>query len=329
MDIFVTGGSGSAGGTIIRRLVADGHAVHALARSAEAAKAVTAAGAQPVSGDLAELGQAGRNPAWLTVLAQVDAVVHAAAYMEFWGPDQLFVDRNLAPTRALYRAAVAAEVKRFVLLSAASVSTGDNHEATVDETSPTGIPNIAYSRVKLRTEQELLALPHGRTELVILRPPFIWGPNMANLQGFVDSVEAGRFSWIDGGRHKVDFCHVENLAHAIALAMTRGEHGLVCYVTDGEPRAAREFFVPLLATRGVDVSKAGSFPRPMAALTATIMETVAKARRSATPPPITHWIVSFMGRDRTYDISRARTRLGYQPVITVDKGLRQLTNAFS
>ncbi|GAB2592459.1 3-beta hydroxysteroid dehydrogenase [Paractinoplanes abujensis] len=327
MDVFLTGGSGSTGGTVIRRLVADGHTVHALARSASAAKTVTAAGAQPIPGDLTDLGPTAGTPAWLSVLAEVDAVVHAAAHMEFWGPDQLFVDRNLVPTRALYQAAVAAHVKRFVLLSAASVSTGDNHAVTVNEDSPIGKPNIAYSRVKLRTEQELLALPHGETALVVLRPPFIWGPNMANLQGFVDSVEAGRFSWIDGGQHKVDFCHVENLAHAITLAATRGEHGLVCYITDDDPRPAREFFVPLLATRGVDVSKAGSFPRALASPVATLLETVAKARRSTTPPPITHWIVSFMGRDRVYDITRARTRLGYRPVITVEEGLRRLAEA--
>ncbi|WP_062430733.1 NAD-dependent epimerase/dehydratase family protein [Herbidospora daliensis] len=325
MDILLTGGSGSAGDVIIRRLVADGHTVHALARSALAAQKVTAAGATPVRGDLAEL-TGPTPPAWSDVLDKMEAVVHAAAYMEFWGPDDLFVQRNLLPTLALYQAAVTAGVRRFVLLSAASVSTGANHAATVDETTETGRPNIAYSRVKLRTEQELLALPHGDTTLVILRPPFLWGKREAgNLQGFVEAVEAGRFSWIDGGRHLIDFCHFDNLAHAISLATTRGEHGLTCYITDGDPLPARDFFTPLLATRGLDVSKAASVPRPIASTLATLMETAAKAWRSTTPPPLTKWIVAFMGRDRTYDITRARTRLGYSPVTTVDDGLRQMS----
>ncbi|MBB6472040.1 nucleoside-diphosphate-sugar epimerase [Sphaerisporangium rubeum] len=55
------------------------------------------------------------------------------------------------------------------------------------------------------------------------------------------------------------------------------------------------------------------------------METAAKARRSTTPPPLTNWIITFMGRDRTYDITRARTHLGYAPVTTVDEGLRQMS----
>lgn len=334
MKIFLTGGSGFAGSAIVRRLVADGHTVHALARSAAAEKAVAAAGALPVRGDLADLLEnsgtrpSSPRPHWLSVLDKVDAVVHSAAFMEFWGPDQLFADRNLAPTRALYQAAVTARVERFVLVSAASISTGTNHASTVDETSDTGRPNIAYSRVKLRTEHELLALPRGDTELVILRPPFLWGRGMTHtLQGFIDSVEAGRYSWIDDGRHIVDFLHVDNLAHATTLALSRGEHGLVCYVTDNSPRPAREFFTPLLATRGIDVSGANSVPRVVASSLATLMETAAKARRSSTAPPLTQWIISFMGRDRVYDITRAQTRLGYAPVVTVEEGLRHMADS--
>ncbi|MBM7080838.1 NAD-dependent epimerase/dehydratase family protein [Micromonospora humida] len=328
MKVFLTGGSGFAGGTILRRLVDDGHTVHALARSTAAADAITSAGGLPVSGDLSDLVASGSGPGWLPILGEVDAVVHSAAFMAFWGPDQVFVDRNLLPTRALYEAAVDAQVKRFVLVSAASVSTGTNHDHTVDENSDPGTANIAYSRVKLRTEQELLALPHGNTSLVVIRPPFLWGRGMTHtLQGFVDSVEAGRFSWIDGGRHMVDFCHVDNLAHIITLALDRGDHGLVCYVTDGSPRPARDFFTPLLATRGIDVSAANSVPRAVASALATLMQTAAKARRRTTAPPLTPWIVSFMGRDRVYDITRARRRLGYQPMITVEEGLRQMAHS--
>jgi nucleoside-diphosphate-sugar epimerase len=327
MNIFLTGGSGFAGGAILRRLVADGDTVHVLARSDRADAAIGAAGGLPVRGDLADLA-GDRRPGWLDVLDRIDAVVHAAAFMEFWGPDQLFVDRNLVPARALYEAAVTAEVPRFVLVSAASVSTGSNHATVVDEESDTGRPNIAYSRVKLRTEQELLAMPHGATSLVIIRPPFIWGQGMTHtLQGFVTAVESGRFSWIDGGRHLVDFVHADNLAHAAALALTRGEHGLICYVTDGSPRPVREFLTPLLATRGVDVSGAGGVPRAVASPLATMMETVARARRSATAPPLTQWMISFVGRDRVYDITRARTRLGYQPRVTVEEGLRLMAGA--
>lgn len=73
------------------------------------------------------------------------------------------------------------------------------------------------------------------------------------------------------------------------------------------------------------MSRSSSYLRAIASAIATVMEIVAKARRSATPPPLTQWIVTFMGRDRVYDITRARTHLQYQPTITVDEGLRRMT----
>src|SRR5690554_3962292 len=84
MKIFLTGGSGFVGDALLRRLVADGHEVTALARSETSAQRVRTAGAQAVRGDLAELSTVGGAP-WVSQLADVDAVVHTAAHMEFWG----------------------------------------------------------------------------------------------------------------------------------------------------------------------------------------------------------------------------------------------------
>jgi nucleoside-diphosphate-sugar epimerase len=326
MRIFLTGGSGFVGHHILRRLTGEGHVVRALARSAATAQQLEDAGAEVVRGDLVELGPPGEPPGWLSVaLADADAVVHAAAHMQFWGRDQTFVERNLEPTVELYRAAVDAGVRRFVLLSAASVSSGSQRAAVVDETTDPGRPNIAYSRVKLRTERELLAAPHGETTLVILRPPFVWGVGMrATLQGFVDSVHAGRFAWIDHGRHTMDMVHVDNLAYAVALALVRGEHGLTCYVTDGNPMSVREFVSALLATQRVQAGDR-SVPRPVASAVATILQAGAKAVGSPTAPPLTPWVVTFLGRDRSYDISQARAALGYAPVVSLEDGLRDMT----
>jgi nucleoside-diphosphate-sugar epimerase len=181
MRIFVTGGSGFVGGTLVRHLVTEGHQVTPLARSEASAQRFLVAGAEPVRDDLADLADAA-GAGWLAHLADVDVVVHTAAHMEFWGPDALFERLNHAPTVALHAAAVAAGVRRFVLVSAASVSTGSQRRPVVDETTPERRPNIAYSRVKLATERALLAAPAGTTELMVL-PPFIWGRGMATSDG--------------------------------------------------------------------------------------------------------------------------------------------------
>ncbi len=52
MKIFITGASGYIGGAVAAALVAAGHAVNGLARSAESADALAARGITPVRGTL-------------------------------------------------------------------------------------------------------------------------------------------------------------------------------------------------------------------------------------------------------------------------------------
>ncbi|GHE68131.1 MULTISPECIES: NAD-dependent epimerase/dehydratase family protein [Streptomyces] len=328
MKIFVTGGSGFVGSALVRRLLVEGHQVLALARSGSSIQRVRAAGAEPVPGDLAELGRDDSPaPEWLARLRETDAVVHVAAHMEFWGPDALFERANQVPTVALHAAAVAAGVRRFVLVSAASVSTGSQRRPVVDESTPEGRPNIAYSRVKLATERALLRAPAGNTELVVLRPPFIWGPGMAALEDMAEAVAAGRFAWIDRGTHTIDFVHVENLVGAVVRALTQGRHQGIYYVTDGTPMSVRDFLTPLLATRGADLSSIRSVPLAVAAPMAAVMDRTARLLRRSSAPPLTNWLVSFAGRDRSYDITAARTELGYEPGTTLEKGLAEMAGA--
>ncbi|MBN6033497.1 NAD(P)-dependent oxidoreductase [Amycolatopsis sp. 195334CR] len=320
MDIFLTGGSGFAGKHLISRLIADGHTVWALARGPEAARRVERAGATPVLGDLADF-HSGEAPAWTAALDRCAAVIHAAARMEFWGPDAGFERDNHLPTVALFRASAAAGVQRFVLISAAAVSTDRRGKpAVVDEATPTGRPIIAYGRVKLATERALARTTTPGMTLVTLRPPFIWGRGMTTMR----EAAAGQFAWIDHGRHVMDFVHVGNLASATAAALTRGKDRGVYYVTDGTPMPIRDFFTALLKTMGADVSRARSFPLAVASPVAGVLDRVWRLARRPTPPPLTNWLVAIMGRDRSYDITRARAELGYRPEVTVDAGMAEL-----
>jgi nucleoside-diphosphate-sugar epimerase len=327
MRVFLTGGSGFVGLHLIRQLRAEGHTVLALARSTASAQTVTDAGAQSVRGDLAELS--GRNasmdrPKWLDHLHDVEAVVHAAARMEFWGPDAGFRADNYEPTVALHAAAAKAGVSRFVLISASGVSMGSQRATVVDENTDNGTPNIAYCRVKLATEN---ALRNGATPgmtLVILRPPFIWGSGLTTIAEAVDAAKKGRWMWIDGGRHIMDYVHVDNLADTVVLALTHGRHGGVYYVTDGNPMAIRDFFTALLGTQGVDVSNSRSVPLAVAAPIAAFMDGAARLLHRRTAPPLNNWLITCMGRDRVYDISAARADLGYQPRISLNAGLLEM-----
>jgi nucleoside-diphosphate-sugar epimerase len=325
--IFMTGGSGFVGQHLLRRLSGEGHAVLALARSANAAGLIRAAGGEAALGDLADLTPGGAPPRWTSVLNGCDAVIHVAARMEFWGPDAGFRRDNHVPTVALHEAAAAAGVGRFVLLGAASVSSGSQRAAVVDENTDDGRPNNAYSRVKLATEQALLSAYTPTMDTVVLRPPFIWGAGMTTVTELADLARAGGWTWIDQGRHVMDFIHVCNLAEAAELALTRGRPGGIYYVTDAAPMSIRDFMTPLLATQGLDVSQARSVPLGIAAPLAAMLDGGARLMRRPKPPMLTNWLVTFLGHDRSYDITAARRDLGYTPYVDLAQGLTEMSAA--
>lgn len=327
MKIFVTGGSGFIGQHLVPRLTGEGHTVLGLARSDRAAELIRAAGGEAVMGDMSDMTPGGAPPRWPSVLNGCDAIIHAAARMEFWGTDAVFRRDNLVPTVALHEAAAAAGVGRFISISTAIVSIGSQRAAVVDENTDNGRPAIAYSRIKLATEQALLSADTPTMDTVVLRPPLVWGAGMTLLTELADAVRAGRWTWIDQGRHIMDFVHVDNVAVAAELALTRGRPNGVYYITDGTPMPIRDFMTQLFAALGADAKWAPSVPLGVAAPVATVLDGGARLLRRPKPPILTNWWVSCMGYDRSYDITAARRELGYTPHVTLAQGLTEMTSA--
>lgn len=61
-----------------------------------------------------------------------------------------------------------------------------------------------------------------------------------------------------------------------------------------------------------------------AAAVAAAMDLGARLLRRSTPPPLTNWPIAFLGRDRSYDISAARTVLGHRPRVSLETGLLEM-----
>ncbi|GAA1871959.1 hypothetical protein [Myceligenerans crystallogenes] len=154
--------------------------------------------------------------------------------------------------------------------------------------------------------------------------PLVWGEGMTTPAKAVEAAAAGRLAWIDGGRRVIDLVHVGNLVKAVVAGLSHGRDRGVYYVTDGSPLPIREFFTPVLEIAGADVSGARSVPGGVATVMAGVLEGMWRLLRRPTAPPLDLWLVAFLGRDRSYDIGRARAELGYRPRVTVAEGLAEM-----
>ena len=318
-DAFVTGGSGFIGGALLRRLVADGRSVRALARSDASATKVQELGAEPVRGDLDDV-EAMRRGA-----SGCHTAFHAAAALGEWGRREDFERGNVLGTANALEACAAAGVERFVHVGTEAALLAGQPLVNVDEAAPLRPDSPAlYSSTKAKAEQAVRAASRDGFETVVVRPRLVWGPGDTTiLPGIAAAVESGRWAWIGGGRHLTATTHVDNAIEGLVLAAERGRPGAAYFVTDGEPAVFREFVTDLLATQGIEAPERKA-PKPVVRATAALCETLWRVLPLRSAPPVTRLAYWLAALETTIDISRAREELGYEPVKTREQGLAEL-----
>jgi dihydroflavonol-4-reductase len=219
-DAFLTGATGFVGGALLRYLVARGWEVRALARTAEGCRAVRAAGAAEVEGDLGD-GESLRRG-----MAGCRVVFNAAGLNATCLPDPSPLYRtNVDGAAEVVRAAAAAGVPRVVHTSSA-VTIGEERGAVASEATPhRGRYLSHYERSKHLGEQAVLGVgARLGVEVVCVNPASVQGPGRTGgtarlLVGYL----SGRLRWTVDTTFSLVFVDDCCLAHL--RAAERGEPG--------------------------------------------------------------------------------------------------------
>lgn len=309
MVILVTGATGFLGGVTARTLLRAGHEVRGLGRDPARGAALARDGVTFVPADL-------RAANWKALLAGVDGVVHAAARSALWGHAADFYADNVQPSAALARAC-AARGTRLVHVSTPSVYNATGLTCALPESTPVG-PHFdsLYARSKFQAEQAVrAALP----DATVLRPRGIYGVGDTSIvPRLTRALRARRLPRLTRTEVWTDLTHVQNVAHAAALALSRPAPG-VFNLTDGQA-------VPLWATidrlaDALGVSRPGRFVPPrLLEGAATLLELGARLHPERPEPLLTASGVRLLTRPMTLDLTRARRLLGYVPVVTPGQG---------
>jgi len=274
VNIHVTGASGFLGSSVVPRLIGQGHAVTALARSSAAAARVKALEATPISGDLDDA--ASLDSAFDA--SEADALVNLSSL-------------GFGHAPAIVAAAEEAGIKRAVFVSTTAVFT----------TLAAG-----SKAVRLAAEQ---AVHDSALDWTIVRPTMIYGTpadrNMARLLKLLQRSPVVPLP--GGGRRLQQPVHVDDLACAIVAAVESPLTAGHAYDLAGpEPLTLREVITEAAAA----VNRS---PRLVPVPLAPAVAALGLYERMATRPRITAEQFRRLGEDKAFDITDARRDLGFDP----------------
>jgi UDP-glucose 4-epimerase len=186
-----------------------------------------------------------------------EVVIHLAALAHQAGQEtaameSLYWSVNVEKTKILAHAALAAGVKRFIYISSIKVN-GESTTGIPYRFDSPPEPEDLYGRSKWAAEQLLHELFTGTaTELVIIRPPLIWGDtmkgNLALLQKLVRWRVPLPFGTVNNRR---DLVSLHNLCSLISLVVLHPKAaGQTLLVSDGVPRTTADIIRLVSAYQG-------------------------------------------------------------------------------
>ena len=180
MKVFVAGATGVVGSRTVTLLLAAGHEVTGLARSAEKAGLLASQGARPVQASLFDPGALGR------AVAGHDAVVNLATHIPVgaaairpraWREDDRIRTEG---SRILVDAALRHEVARLVQEAVTFVYPDRGDEWITEETAPE--PNRRFQAATMAATAQAARFTAGGGSGVVLRFGQFYGPDRASAE---------------------------------------------------------------------------------------------------------------------------------------------------
>ncbi len=303
--VFLTGFTGFVGSVLFAELkkLPEFHVVSAV-RSA----------VSPASDDVVVVGNIDGTTDYSSALNGVDVVVHAAARAhimrdEVADPLAEYRKVNVEGTLNLAKQAVAAGVKRFVYISSIKVNGESTTGLSAFTEVDTAKPEDPYGVSKYEAEEglRLLAQETG-LEIVIIRPPLVYGPGVkANFLSLVklSATELPLpFGSVNNHRSMV---YVGNLVSFIIHCIRH-------------PAAANETF---LVSDGEDVSLRNlvTYIRLCLGRSPRLLPVPVGLFKLAGALTGKRGVVDRLVGDLQVDSSKARTLLGWVPPFTVEQGI--------
>ena len=304
MKILVTGSLGFVGQSLILALKERG--IEALG--------VTRQHMNANRDDLISIPDFTAKGVWCEPLLGCDVVIHLAAraHRTDEKPNEAldeYIEANVTSTLCLAKEAIDAGVRRLVYVSSIGVHGDQTINEPFTENSPIN-PKSSYAHSKWLAEQGLIELSKkSKIELVILRPPLVFGPNNpGNMLKLINLINTGVPLPFNSIKNARSFIYVGNLLDALILCATHPKAAKQTYlVSDGEDISTPQLFKKMAVALGKSNLL---LPFPLLG-----MHFLAKLMKKSN-------ILDKLTQSLVIDSSKIRRELDWKPPFTLEQGLK-------
>jgi nucleoside-diphosphate-sugar epimerase len=318
VKVFVTGGTGFIGGTVVRQLRERGDDVACLVRDSAKGEKLKAQGCELVTGDL------GDDAAIRRGMEGCDAVIHVAAMYEVGIPRSqhpAMYAANVAGTELVLRSALEAKVPKVVYVSTVGAF-GNTNGKIVDETyrHPGTEFTSYYEQTKWEAHKvaERMSAEEG-LPCTIVQPGGVYGPgDTSQVADLLGEFLAGKLPLIPFPELGICMTHVDDIAAGILLALDKGKAG-EDYVLSGPVTTMREAIGVVAGISGRKAPK-HALPTPLMKMLTPVGPLVGKMMGQ--PPNLRELISSADGVTFWASHEKASRELGYEPR-GMEQGLRE------
>jgi nucleoside-diphosphate-sugar epimerase len=265
------------------------------------------------------------------VLFGVDAVIHCGALSSPWGAYNDFYQANVIGTKNIVESCLKQRVRRLVHVSTPTLYVDTSDRLQVKESDPLPKNGINfYAKTKKMAEELVRDGFKKGLETIIIRPQGIVGPGDTSiLPRLIRVAQKGTLPVIGQGENWIDLTYVDNVVESLFLAYKapREALGLEYNITNDEPIRLYDMLDNIFIQLGFKYHKK-KIPLNSALKLASGLEFIYRGLALKKEPLLTKYGVCVLGLSRTLDITLAKEKLNYRPIVSMEQAVKEIVHDY-
>ena len=318
--VLVTGANGYTGSWLSKYLAQRGVKLRAMYWAPDGEPDFKHENIEFVAGDLRDKESLKRALDGIEVVHNV-----AALYRPTNVPEQLYWDVNVTGIQNIVELSAAMGVKRFVQCSTIGVH-GNVANPPANENAPIK-PDDYYQLTKYKGE--VLSLELGRSlslPVSVIRPAAIYGARETRFLKLAKVLQSGRFVMFGKGDVCYHFIYIDDLCDAFVRCAEKPQAvGEVFIIADDKAVTLNKIVEIMCDELDVPTPKL-HLPYFLLYGASAVCELACKPFHIS--PPLHRRRAEWFNSMRSFDISKARRVIGYEPQVSAEQGLRIMVRSF-